>query len=151
MEHNSILENGLWLVSRSHTHPSLLWLTTQPIIFGSDSDLIFFLSDSRLNTDMIQNFLAITWYKLARYMPVFLSGRYQIWKQVCNISCLIQTCFYKSESGMITYLIQPVFRSDFKYRHVSSLFTDLYQVIATKFCIMSIFNLESDPNIIGCA
>ena len=30
---------------------------TQPIIFGSDSDLIFFLlSDSRLNTDMIQNF-----------------------------------------------------------------------------------------------
>ena len=35
----------------------------EPIIFGSDSDLIFFLSDSRLNTDMIQNFWAITWYK----------------------------------------------------------------------------------------
>ena len=32
----------------------------EPIIFRSDSDLIFFLSDSRLNTDMIQNFWAIT-------------------------------------------------------------------------------------------
>ena len=28
--------------------------STQPIVFRSDSDLIFFLSDSRLNTDMIQ-------------------------------------------------------------------------------------------------
>ena len=35
-------------------------LHTQPIIFRSDSDLTFFLSDSRLNTDMIQNFWAIT-------------------------------------------------------------------------------------------
>ena len=40
--------------------PLVLFHYTQPIIFGSDSDLIFLLSDSRLNTDMIQNFLAIT-------------------------------------------------------------------------------------------
>ena len=33
---------------------------TQPIVFRSDSDLTFFMSDSRLNTDMIQNFWAIT-------------------------------------------------------------------------------------------
>ena len=57
-------------------------LRTQPIIFRSDSDLIFFLSDSRLNTGMIQNFFGniIIRYKSVktRYVPVFLSGRNQI-------------------------------------------------------------------------
>ena len=57
----------------------------------------------------------------------------------------------KSESGMITYLIQPVFRSDFYPTEIQARIESVYrlisyQVIAQQFCIicMSVFSLESD-------
>ena len=66
--------------------------------------------------------------------------------------------FYKSESGMITYLIQPVFRSDFYLTEIQARIESVYRLVSS-YCPKILYHVcirqekvrsESDLNIIGC-
>ena len=53
---------------------------------------------------------------------------------------------------MITYLIQPVFRSDFYLTEIQARIESVYRLVSSYCCIQPRKKIrsESDPNIIGC-
>ena len=54
--------------------------------------------------------------------------------------------FYKSESGMIIYFIQPVFRSDFYLTEIQALIESVYRLVSS-YCRKILYHVCIQPRI----